>query len=90
MAVRQDRKTLGWRVELSFTPGMDELWESIQHFALFECKDEAEALQARIRKAGQLDLDYWLWSPSRCTPFGQLQEAPTAKNETTPRPRTRF
>lgn len=90
--VRQDRRRgNGWLVQVMFCPGMDELWETITHFALFEDKADAEALAARIKAAGRgVDLAYWTWSPSKCTSFGQLQEQPTAVLETTPRPRVRF
>jgi hypothetical protein len=68
----------GFRVSLSFCPGMDEMWESLTHEALFEDKRDAVWLVERIKKAGAIHLEHWVWCPSPCTPFASLQKKPTA------------
>lgn len=77
----------GYRVMVRFCPGSDEMWETLSHFALFESEVDAESLLRKVQaKRGELDLNYWHWTPSKSTPFTALQNPPVAKLETTPRP----
>ena len=77
----------GYRVQVKWLPGTDEVWETLRHEALFAARRDAERLAARIEAAGgKIDLAHWVWSPSRCSPVAALHAAPTARLETSPRP----
>lgn len=79
----------GFRVAVDIPPDFrEDLWEHVEHFALFADRADAEALANAIRKRMVIDLSAFVWSPSRCTPFAALQVTPTAKRETSPRPST--
>lgn len=73
----------GFRVCVMVLPGGDEMWESLTHTALLT-KPEADRLRDAIVTRRLLDLDHWVWTPSRCTPFAQLQAAPSATLQSTP------
>jgi hypothetical protein len=77
---------IGFRVTLSFCPGMDEMWESLSHEALFADIHDAKRLVQRIQRARSLNLSHWVWCPSPATPFGALQEKPTATLSKVPLP----
>lgn len=79
----------GYRVAIDIPPeSRDDMWEHVEHFALFADAADAEALAQAIRTRRVIDLSAFVWSPSRCTPIAALQEAPTARFETSPRPST--
>lgn len=71
----------GYRVVLYWRPMHDEMWEILQHFALFGSQGEAEKLAAKARQRGSIDLNYWVWSPTQCSCLGFMHDAPTAKLE---------
>lgn len=88
--VRQGRFTDGgFRVTISIPPDLsDDMWETLDHFALFADRADAEAVAAAIRSRREVDLNAYVWHPSRCTPYAALQKAPTAKLEKAARPST--
>lgn len=76
------REEIGYRVSVSVLPGTDEMWENLTHEALLPL-EMAERLADSVRKRGTLDLDHWVWTPSRCSPFAALQMKPSAMLQTT-------
>jgi hypothetical protein len=66
------------RAQLQLLPGSDEMWETLTHEAILY-PYEADELVDAIRRAGEINLEHWVWTPSRCTPIGPLQVPPTAK-----------
>ena len=76
----------GYRVVIDIVPpSMDDLWEHVEHFALFADKGDAEALALAIRARRVIDLDAYVWIPSHCTPFALFQAPPTVTREKNPR-----
>lgn len=70
-----------YAVQVSYLPARDEMFEIITHAARFKTETAAKSFSTRIKRAGwdNLNLDHWLWCPSRCSPFARLQNWPTAK-----------
>ena len=98
--VKVPGKRGGYRVQIQHRPVMEDMFETLSHFMVFEDKDEAEFLKVRISAKlraedphhhnpfGQLSLDHWLWSASQASPFGFMHKEPVAVE--TYRERTRF
>ena len=84
--VRITNELGGHRVRLAWLPESDGMWELLAHEALFANRWDAERLAARVTAAGKIDLAHWTWHPNRCSPLAALQQLPTARLETTPRP----
>lgn len=78
---RHGRPLGGFKVRLEWLPGHDELWEVLEHEALFEAQFDAQVLADRIARTSEIDLTYWVWTPSRCSPIGALQDAPNTIHE---------
>ncbi|WP_219096274.1 hypothetical protein [Pseudomonas sp. UMAB-40] len=76
--VIQSRHPVGFRVQVQVLPGSDESWEQLIHEELFSSSVNAERLLVAVSTRGTLNLDHWVWSASKASPFGQLQVAPTA------------
>ena len=83
--VRVSNEKGGYRVRLEWLPESDGIYESLAHEALFANSWDAHHLAGRVRAARQVNLDHWVWRPSRCSPLAALQQQPTARLETVPR-----
>ena len=68
-------------VQACYLPASDEMFEVITHAARFKTETAAKVLAARVKAAGwgKLNLDHWVWCPSKASPFSRLQVQPTAK-----------
>ena len=76
----------GFRVVVLFRPVMEDMFETVTHFALFASPRDAHKLADKVRKAPVLNLDHWTWHPSLACPIGTLQGKPWAQVETMARP----
>lgn len=79
----EDRSTgeEGYRVRLMILPGSDELWEVLDHFTVFRSKARASSLLDRLKRSGyQFNKEFWIWTPSNCSPYAFIQENPTASD----------
>jgi DNA-directed RNA polymerase alpha subunit len=76
----------GFRVLADWRPAADEMWEVLYHEALFVAVHDARRLAERVAVKGEIDLDHWVWHPSKGAPVAFLQEAPKARLEVVPRP----
>lgn len=65
-------------VQLYLCPGSDEMIEVLQHAARIPTKARAEALAAKVNATRKFNPTHWLWSPSKCSPYQFIQQAPTA------------
>lgn len=84
--VRVVAEGLGFRVRVAWLPGSDEGWEHLAHEALFREGFDAQRLADRITAKGEINLAHWTWVPSKFAPIAFLQDRPTARLETVPRP----
>lgn len=79
---RPARKVAGFRVVAFLLPGSDEMWETLEHFALFPTVERAEAFAAKCR-AGRCDWEAcWSWGPTVTSPLAFMHKAPTVVMET--------
>lgn len=79
---RPPRKVAGYRVTAYICAGSDELFESLEHFALFSTPERAEALAERCRAGGCKWKEHWVWVPTQTSAFAFMHEPPTATLET--------
>lgn len=78
----------GFRIVVLARPvtqnGVEEFYDILKHAALFESRSEATALSNRIKDAGRLNLEHWVWPlepESKVLPKWR----PSARLETLPR-----
>ena len=76
--IAHSTRPAGFRVQVEVLPGGDEMWERLIHEELFSSRVSAERLLAAVSARGSLNLNHWVWSPSKASPFAQFQEEPTA------------
>ena len=67
----------GFTISIMIAPASsDDLWESVSLATCLFKRETAEKIVASIRKKGKIDLRYWLWSPSVCSPYGFMHATP--------------
>jgi hypothetical protein len=82
---RPPRKVAGYRVEALLCAGSDEMFEALEHFALFSTPERAAAFAKKCRAGGCKWKEHWVWAPTQCSAFAFMHEAPTAVLETVAR-----
>lgn len=66
----------GYALVLTLCPSSDDLYESVLHHHVFPQLAAAEAFRAKVQQRGTVDLRYWSWVPSRCSPYDFMQHTP--------------
>jgi hypothetical protein len=67
-----------WGIALDCCPGSDEMWESLTFATVFSTEEAAQTRLAEMKTQGQIDLRYWRWYPSRCSPLSFMHMQPCA------------
>ena len=80
--IQRASRGLGCRVYLQVAPSSDDGMDTVTHQALLRDRREANILIENIRRKGVLNLDHWIWNPSVCSAYAQLQCRPTAEYHT--------
>ena len=88
--VRVEKNQKGFEIIAFIQEPFSDMYERLTHAAIFQNKEKADAVRQKIVHAlndnygnlNALDLTHWLWTPSKATPFGSLQNNPTAQRYT--------
>lgn len=67
-----------FQAQMMLRPGSDEMIECLTHAACFATVEACERLCKRILSTRKFDPAFWLWSPSVCSPYAFMHDAPTA------------
>lgn len=75
----------GYCVQVLMAPSCsDELWEEVQLAAIYPSLAQAEAKVAAVKARGEIDLRFWLWTPSWASPWSFMKKMPIARIQEVP------